>query len=393
MPTNPLFWAFLLGGAALHWCLPQRARAAWLTLLSAAFLATVDPVAAGLLGAWTVVFWFAAPLGAQARSNGLRVTSALVLAAIGALLVFKYVKPIALALAPTSGAASIVAPLGISYFTFKLIHYAIERRRGTLPPHTFCDFASYLFLFTTITAGPIERFDHYAKNRDERPSGRMVTEGLTRIAQGLVKKFVIADLLIFDRLQSGRTAAAFLESLDKSPAGDTWLYLLLSFLYIYFDFSGYTDIAIGGARLFGQGIQENFDRPLLAGDISTFWKRWHMTLAGWCQAYVYMPLIGLTRNPYMGVFATFLTMGLWHSPSWNYVAWGVYQACGVAAALKWGQMRRAKKLPPPTGFLALAWRRVLLWVFLCGTFVFSMTHDLGFGAAIRLGAAAFGVRL
>jgi alginate O-acetyltransferase complex protein AlgI len=109
------------------------------------------------------------------------------------------------------------------------------------------------------------------------------------------------------------------------------------------DFSAYSDIAIGASRLFGIRIMENFDFPILAQNIANFWQRWHMTLGRWCQSYVYMPMIGLTRNPYIAVYCTWLAIGLWHAGSLNWVFWGLYHGTGVAIFVAWGRFKRRKK--------------------------------------------------
>ena len=118
-------------------------------------------------------------------------------------------------------------------------------------------------------------------------------------------------------------------NIDTIAIWKVWGFLALTYLYAYLDFSAYTDIAIGASRLFGIKIMENFNFPILAINISDFWKRWHMTLAGWCQTYIYMPVMARTRTPYAAVFATFTMMGLWHGATAGWLLWGLYHATGV----------------------------------------------------------------
>jgi alginate O-acetyltransferase complex protein AlgI len=218
--------------------------------------------------------------------------------------------------------------------------------RRTLKPHSWADFASYMALPPIFTAGPIERFDHFLANRASQWSPQLFAEGATRIVHGLVKKFVIAAMLE----PSGDSIASqsqLLEMLPDIPTIRVWRYLFRTFLLFYLDFSAYSDVAIGGARLLGVGIQENFDWPILAPNIGAFWKRWHMTLAGWCQSYIYMPLIGKTRNPYVATYLAFLGIGLWHGPTLGWLLWGAWHGTGVAAYVYWTQLKKRRRWVVP----------------------------------------------
>jgi alginate O-acetyltransferase complex protein AlgI len=112
---------------------------------------------------------------------------------------------------------------------------------------------------------------------------------------------------------------------------------------MYLDFSAYSDIAIGSSQLFGIRIMENFNWPIFAENISVFWKRWHMTLSGWCQTYIYLPVIGLTRNPYVATYLTFIAIGLWHSGTTGALAWGLYHGTGISVFGYWNRYRRRRK--------------------------------------------------
>jgi alginate O-acetyltransferase complex protein AlgI len=129
-----------------------------------------------------------------------------------------------------------------------------------------------------------------------------------------------------------------------------WWHFLISFLIFYLDFSAYSDIAIGASRLFGLRIMENFNWPILAPSIGHFWRRWHMSLASWCQLYIYIPLIGLTRNPYAASYAAFFIIGLWHAGTWGWILWGLYHGTGIAAFVYWSQLKRRRKLAIPDSF-------------------------------------------
>src|SRR5690606_12379997 len=204
-------------------------------------------------------------------------------------------------------------------------------------------FACYVFLLPIFTAGPIERSDHCLAARESAGRLAATAEGLTRIAHGLIKKFVIGNPVLLPPNAGATDARIVLQRLTALPPRKVAGFCALTFLYRYLDFSAYSDIAIGASRLFGLRIMENFNWPILAQNIGAFWKRWHMTLAGWCQSYVYMPTIGLTRNPYVATYATFAAIGLWHSASFGWLAWGLYHATGLSVYGYWNRERRRRK--------------------------------------------------
>lgn len=342
MVQSITFWLVLALAVAVNWLLPPARRPLWITVVSVAFVVSLDPLGAlPLLGGVVLVWLLRKPIAtSDAVGHGLVV--ALIVAAVAYLGYFKYLPPL-LSLFDDGPARRVAVPLGISFITFRLIHYIIETRRGTLPDHGLWDYLSWGSLFTVWTAGPIERIDHFLANREVRPSAQMFAEGLTRIILGLGKKFVIGMQLVpmlFGDVSSGEGLIATLPDLSTVEA---WRFLILSFFLFYLDFSAYSDIAIGSSRLLGLGIMENFNWPILAPNPVVYWKRWHMTLSGWCQSYVYLPVLSLTRNPYMAVFAAFVCIGLWHAGNWNWLAWGLYHASMVALFQTWTRYRRKRR--------------------------------------------------
>jgi alginate O-acetyltransferase complex protein AlgI len=260
-------------------------------------------------------------------------------------------------------------------------------------------FFCYIFLYPIFSAGPIERFDHFLANRDETWQLQSMVEGITRIVQGLIKMFVVGQLLIAQTLQplvtGGNTATVqdLISQLNSLAVYEVWGYLGLAFLYAYMDFSAYSDIAIGASRLYGFRIMENFNFPIAARNISDFWRRWHMTLAGWCQSYVYLPMIGLTRRPYVAVYCTFITMGLWHGGSSIWLLWGLYHATGVSLYLTWGRIKRS-----------MGWHAVgrgplryagipITFAFVTGSYAFSTTAGWGGWTALRVFVKLLGINL
>lgn len=218
---------------------------------------------------------------------------------------------------------NIAVPVGISFFTFKLLHYLINCYRKENPPGTFRHFLLYMAFFPIFTAGPIERWPHFAAQNPTFAGNHLYT-GSVRILTGLFKKKVLADnLIIFASVLQGQEAGG-------------WGYWLAAYAYafqLYFDFSGYSDIAIGSARLFGYDIAENFNWPYLQRNISLFWKNWHMTLTGWFTQYIFIPLGGSRVSFLRTIFNTMVVMavtGIWHGAAWHFMLWGLYHGLGLA---------------------------------------------------------------
>ena len=352
MIQTSIWWGFLTLGPLVYWLLPQRWRtwalaAASLGLLAVfAFYDVLVMLALGLI--IFVAFRVPTRLTANLPKS---VTSALrspwpIWSVFLYFLWSKYL-PALMHIFSGGGVGPVLVPLGVSYFSFKLLHYAIEQRRGNFPAHGLEDFVTWLFLAPIFTAGPIERFEHFLGKREITGfETRFLTEGMLRIAQGLVKKFVLGRIVLeLTENLTGKTGVAGLAMADtaSSPAM-VWSVLFLTLVYVYLDFSGYSDIAIGSSRLFGLKIMENFDMPLLATNLQNFWQRWHMTLANWCRTYIYMSMIGLTRNPYTAVIATFATMGLWHAADPHWLVWGIWHGLGLAWMMYWGQLVRKRKI-------------------------------------------------
>ena len=341
MITSGVYWLIVLIGVPLHWLLPARVRPAFVALVSIGLLVSLDAAGCAAFLAWSLAFYFVAPL---TRADDRRWLLPLAIVGILAYLAFyKYAPPLVSGLFGESSWSGVAIPLGLSYFTFKLIHYVVEVSRRKIRDRSLWRFLCWVFLFPIFTAGPIERFDHFLEQAEERLSRDAVVEGLMRIVVGLVKKLVIVELvldLVLIKLEHPR-------ALDTSGLV-AWKLCIASFLTTYLDFSAYSDIAIGTSRLFGFRILENFNWPILAPNIGEFWNRWHMTLVGWCRSYVYLPTIGLTRNPYVAVYALCLAVGVWHAGTWSYVIWGLYHATGVVIFQTWKRFKTRRKLKLPT---------------------------------------------
>ena len=393
------WWGFLVLAPVGYWLLPARFRAWALALVSIALLAR--------FAAWTLVpmILLSAAVYAGFRLPEDRAPAAFlrvfrsplpILAVLSYLIVAKYIPAMARLFAGQGSMFDFIVPLGVSYFSFKLLHYTIEMRRNGFAPHGPGDFASWLFLAPIFTAGPIERFDHYLKERTaEHFKVDFVIEGGMRIAFGLVKKFFLGVIVleVIQRL-SGGGIVSLLPILDTVPFYTVWALLLLTLLYVYLDFSAYSDIAIGSSRLFGLRIMENFNFPFLATSLQEFWQRWHMTLANWCRSYIYMSMIGLTRNPYYAVIATFATMGLWHAASPHWIIWGFWHGLGLSWLLYWGRFAMKRKIKvfktPLGGWIG----RILTIAYVALGGAFTLLHEREpVWQSVRLIAAAFGLHL
>jgi len=217
----------------------------------------------------------------------------------------------------------IALPIGISFYTFQIASYEIDVYRGDVAAqHNFIDFAAYVAMFPQLIAGPIVRYRDIAPQLKERThSLEAAASGASRFAVGLGKKVLVANVL------------AQLVSAYKASAEQTvlyaWLYAIAFTLQIYFDFSGYSDMAIGLGRIFGFTFPENFRYPYIAKSITEFWRRWHMSLSTWFRDYLYIPLGGSRCSRIRHIFnilVVWMATGFWHGAAWNFVFWGLFYA-------------------------------------------------------------------
>ncbi len=213
--------------------------------------------------------------------------------------------------------------LGISFITFHKISYLVDSYQGrSHPPRHFFDCMLYIFLFPQLIAGPIIRYHDIGHQIHERDhSANQFLSGFLRFSIGLVKKILIADTLGITADKVFHLAPTELSSLFA------WGGIMAYSLQIYFDFSGYSDMAIGLARMMGFHFPENFNRPYIAQSITEFWQRWHISLSNWMRLYLYIPLggnRGSAVKTYLNLWMVFLISGLWHGASWNFIIWGAY---------------------------------------------------------------------
>jgi alginate O-acetyltransferase complex protein AlgI len=219
-------------------------------------------------------------------------------------------------------------PLAISFFVFEFVHYLFEVRRGHKPITNPLHFGIFAIFWPSIVAGPIKRYGDFIPSLLSGVTSVRMTDvapGLLRIASGLVKKGLADNLTIWINFQASNF-------LDRDIQTRWMVFVALAFR-IYWDFSGYSDMAIGYAQMLGIRLPENFRWPYLARDIGDFWRRWHISLSSWIRDYIYIPLggsrHGLPRRIANGIFA-FGICGLWHGADWNFLVWGLYHGLGLA---------------------------------------------------------------
>ena len=213
----------------------------------------------------------------------------------------------------------IALPIGISFYTFQIISYTVDVYRGEPAQKNLIHLAAYVAMFPQLIAGPIVRYSDIAQQLEHRShSTALAAEGVRRFLIGLGKKILIANPL-------GELCSVFRASDEKSVLF-YWLYAVAFALHIYFDFSGYSDMAIGLGKVFGFHFLENFNYPYISASITEFWRRWHMSLGTWFRDYVYIPLggnrVGRARQ-LLNILVVWMLTGFWHGAAWNFVVWGL----------------------------------------------------------------------
>ena len=320
--------ALLLGSAAVNYFVCRR-------------MVSGDPVGEGSAGEGSA---------GERRRRWMAIGVALNLAL---LVLFKYAGWL------TGGALELELPMGISFFTFQAISFLVDvHRRDAEAPRSPSDFALYLALFPQLVAGPIVRYRDLASQIKERTlSSGAFAEGVRRFVFGLAKKVLIADTL------SGSVDSVFALSAEALSPAVAWLGVAAYTLQIYFDFSGYSDMAIGIGLMLGFRLPENFLHPYASRSITEFWRRWHVSLSSWFRDYLYIPLGGSRGGPvrtYLNLGIVFLLCGLWHGAAWTFVLWGAFhglllvvERLGVGRLLK--RAPAALSIPFTVLMVALGW--------------------------------------
>ena len=340
----------LLAVFVTYWFLPRRFQNLLLLVASYVFYSFVDPKMALLLGGYTAVSYFAARRIEDDPNNSRKYLWFAIAASLGALAFFKYagffVESISdmldlISLANFESTLKIILPIGISFYTFQSLGYVIDvYTKRTTARRSLIDTALFISFFPQLVAGPIERASALLPQFERRRNfdADRTASGISLLAWGLFKKLVIADnvgMIVDSIFSTTQPGAALL-----------WVGVLAFGIQILADFSGYTDIARGSARLLGIELSLNFRHPWLAKSPADFWRRWHITLSSWLRDYVYIPLGGSRNGRYSNattLIVTFVLGGLWHGAAWNFVLWGLLHA---ALILIWRAARKLKFQAP-----------------------------------------------
>ncbi|MBW4513077.1 MAG: MBOAT family protein [Scytonematopsis contorta HA4267-MV1] len=353
-----LYGAFLFFVLGIYWYLPQQKLKLWILLVSSiAFYNTLQggyiPL---LLGLIFINYRIGLELGANTspgehtldwritneqwqfaqsdwNSRRLKVLWVGIALNVVLLVAFKYLPPLFSFFHQSTtnsgnGAFKLIAPLGISFFTFECIAYLVDVYRGAPATANFIDFAAYKLFFTKLISGPITRFHSFSSqfNSLEFPAVDAVVDGLWLIARGAVKKALLADHL-------GVFVDLCFANVQRAGSGDLLLATFAYGLQLYLDFSGYVDIARGSTLLFGLTLPENFDSPYFSTNIADFWRRWHITLGDWLRNYLYFPLGGSRKGLYRtcaNLIIVMLIAGIWHGAALGFVVWGILHGLALA---------------------------------------------------------------
>ena len=365
--SQPFLLLFLPLSLLAYYAFAQSytARITILTTASMVFYAWWDPRFVPLLGAMILTTWLVVRLhGMIGRSWVLVIGVGLNLAALGS---FKYANFFAENVLNAFGVEhqswSIILPLGISFFTFQQVSYLVDRYRGSAPVYGLLEYAAFISFFPQLIAGPIVRHNQLVAQFADSPwrdgLAEQVSRGLVLFTLGLIKKVFFADELApianagFDAVAAGQGVSF----------GSSWLASLAYSLQLYFDFSAYSDMAIGLGAMFRLTLPLNFDAPYRALDIRDFWRRWHMTLSSFLRDYVYIPLGGSRGNLaqiYWTVMATMLLCGLWHGAGWTFIAWGSLHGFAICVNRTWN--RAGWALPAPAAWLLTTLFVIFGWV-------------------------------
>ena len=378
----PFLYCFLPAVVLVYFLVPRNLKNAVLLLFSLLFYAWGEPKYVFLMIATIGVFYGCGLAIGKASTQRWKKFWLILSAAVGLglLAVFKYadffIQNFSAATGISVSLLRIALPVGISFYTFQSLSYTIDVYRGKVPvQRNPVSFGAYVTLFPQLIAGPIVRYSDVVRELDSRTHTWEDTMlGIRRFLVGLGKKIILADnfaLLI----------SLFRDSQEKSVLF-YWMYAIAFTLNIYFDFSGYSDMAIGLGRIFGFHFIENFNYPYLSKSITEFWRRWHMSLGSWFRDYVYIPMGG-NRVPkwrwIVNIFTVWMLTGFWHGAAWNFILWGIL----------FGVLLLTEKLVPAIGKLPDALKHIYVLFLIVMSFVLFNADNLSQAGADFAGLFGF----
>jgi D-alanyl-lipoteichoic acid acyltransferase DltB (MBOAT superfamily) len=362
--TDLVFLGWLLGVVVAAGAAPTRFRGDVIAAVTALFLALADPRSLGVLIALALVVIGATrrpgPRGGPWRLGGI----AIVLVVLFAFKAFDPVRGLA--------SGGVIVPLGLSFYTLRCIHVLVECHLEEIAPPSPRQLLGYLFFLPTIVAGPVHRYPPFVAHDPQPLAWPRVSSALERMLYGYAKIVVVSNYLLSTKL------FPYLKA-QVDPSGALYQYLdCLDFgLNLYFQFSGYSDIAITAALLLGWTVMENFDWPLLRTNLVDFWRTWHISVTSWCREYVFTGVYAGTRQRWLAMLTTMLAIGLWHGLSLNFVAWGLYHGIGLVATQWWtATVLKRRRLEGPAGWLLAAAGWLITFNYVTVGFAWTKEPDL-----------------
>ncbi len=320
-----VFFAWVISFVVIVWIIPNRYTQYILPAFGITFIFIIAPIAGIILLAESLICYYASK---QHRKSQWIYTLMSISVVFIAFLVCKYF----------ALKNSFLFPMGISYFTFRLIHYVQEEYKLRLREHSFAEFMAYITFFPTYLIGPINLFPEFIQDlRRRRWDKTKFSYGIERMIYGYAQ-LIIGNFLINFLLKNWVSANIG----STSDFIGQFVYSIRFWLDLYVRFSAYTSIVIGIAEMTGFNVPENFNYPFFATNIREFWQRWHMSLTNWCREYIYKPLAAITRNPFLSIGATMITIGIWHELSFRYILWGLYHSLGIIIYEKYSSLKKGK---------------------------------------------------
>ena len=336
LADTQLFFLWIVLMTAIYWLIPPSSptiRQAWLIVTSFIFIYAHAPIA-GLSVLWMTVWACLSSFVFKSKQNAVVLWSCLLLACLPLLshrLIWLD--------------ASLIATLGVTFATLRAASVIIDRYADSYHADTGTTFLYMMFL-PLYTVGPIDKAHKFAKDSLQvRLNIKTFARGITRSCMGIFKSIVIADQLIRAYTQERFPQSNY--DFTTFRFDDALVFIALSFLYTYVNFSAFVDIAIGVSRMMGFEIMENFKFPIFARNLQDFWKRWHISLGNWITNYLYLPIVFVIGKPYAPYIATFLAfslIGWWHDSSANYILWGVLHGTGLCIVQFWLKTVKKRKL-------------------------------------------------
>jgi alginate O-acetyltransferase complex protein AlgI len=369
--NSVIYLAFLAVSSLLYWVVPKHARSLVLIALGCIYYAYYSVGYLFLLCVLSLVTYVVSDMVLFKKERWKLYFGTLILVLV--LVFFKYIGAFGTYLISGGDLFSeLMLPLGISFYTFELIHYLAEVYKGNITTQNIKTFFAFILFFPTRVSGPIKKYDDF---KSQLESLRFVPAhifwGVLLIGLGFFQKIVIADPLI-------PITNTLLTPETLGGSMDVYLKLMCYSLRIYMDFAGLTNIAMGSAYLFGIAVPRNFNHPYFQPNISLFWRSWHMSLSNWVRDYIYIPLGGSRRGQvrtFFNLLVTMLILGMWHGSSLNFAVWGLYQGAGLAVHRAWREWGFAKHMPKNWfTYTAYVW---ITFIFVTIGWALFVTNSLG----------------